>query len=279
MSEDAQIKADTEADDSKRISPGDIVQIELDAWINETGKLFQTTSKENAQKEEIYDDKTVYGPVFEIVGKNRFFPGLEKSMSTASIGQEVELLIKPEEGAGSRDQNLVKLYSVREFERMNVEPKVGVDVRIGDRVGRITQVTVGRVRVDFNNPLAGHTLKYRYKVLAKIEEPLEKFKAIAEMYYGTSSGFDIKIDGDRAVVILPDSCRLDPRWVNAKLRIVAEAYETIGLREIEFVEKYVKPAPPVAAVPEAKAEKAPEEITDETTDSAKENEKTDVEKQ
>ena len=272
MAEDAQTKTVTEADDSKRIHPGDIVRLELDAWITETGKLFQTTSKENAQKEDIYDDKTVYGPVFEIVGKNRLFPALEKSIGAASIGQEVELLIKPEDGAGSRDQNLVKLYSVREFERMNVEPKVGTDVRIGERVGRITQVTVGRVRVDFNNPLAGHVLKYRYKVTDRIEEPVEKFRAITEMYYGTSSGFDVRMENDRATAVLPDSCRLDPRWVNAKLRIVAEAYDTVGLSQVEFVERYVKPAPPAAAAAaETKTEKAPEEITGETANSSAES--------
>ncbi|MBX8643742.1 MAG: FKBP-type peptidyl-prolyl cis-trans isomerase, partial [Thermoplasmata archaeon] len=220
MTEDAQIKTESRDETSQKINPGDIVQLELDAWISETGKLFQTTSKENAQKEGIYDEKTVYGPVYEIAGKNRFFPGLEKSIASASIGQEVVVEIKPEEAAGSRDPGLVKLYSIREFERMNVEPKVGEDVRIGDRIGRISQVTVGRVRVDFNNPLAGHVLKYRYRVIRKISERQEKLKALLEMFYGTSSGFDIAIEGDRATVVLPDSCKLDARWMNAKLRFV-----------------------------------------------------------
>ncbi len=266
MTEDAQIKAGTETDDSKRVHPGDIVQLELDAWITETGKLFQTTSKENAQKEEIYDDKAVYGPVFEIVGKKRFFPGLEKSVNSASVGQEIEVLIKPDDGAGSRDQNLVKLYSIREFERMNVEPKIGADVRIGERIGRITQVTVGRVRVDFNNPLAGHVLKYKYKVLSKIEDPLEKLKAITDMYYGINVGFSMNIEGDKATIVLPDSCKLDQRWTNAKLRVVAEAYEIIGLKEVEFIEKYVRPSPPSAM--EEKKEIVPEAKTAEETGGA-----------
>jgi FKBP-type peptidyl-prolyl cis-trans isomerase 2 len=277
MTEDAQIKADTETDDSKRVHPGDIVQLELDAWITETGKLFQTTSKENAQKEEIYDDKAVYGPVFEIVGKKRFFPGLERSVNSASVGQEIEVLIKPEDGAGSRDQNLVKLYSIREFERMNVEPKVGADVRIGERVGRITQVTVGRVRVDFNNPLAGHVLKYKYKVLSKIEDPLEKLKAITDMYYGINVGFSMNIDGDKATIVLPDSCKLDQRWTNAKLRVVAEAYETVGLKEVEFIEKYVRPSPPSAV--EEKNEIVPEEKTAEEPSGAEAKGESEQEKQ
>jgi FKBP-type peptidyl-prolyl cis-trans isomerase 2 len=247
MTEDAQVKTETGAEVKNTIKKGDIVQLELDAWIGETGKLFQTTSKENARKEGIYDERTVYGPVYEVVGKNRFFPGLEKSIVSAGVGEEVEVSIRPEEAAGSRDPALVRLYSVREFERMNVEPKVGEDVRIGDRVGRITQVTVGRVRVDFNNPLAGHSLKYRYKILRKVEEREEKLRAFLEMYYGTDTGFEIAIDGDTASITLPDSCKLDTRWLNAKLRVVAEAYDSAGLKEVRFVEKYVKSAPETAA--------------------------------
>ncbi len=280
MAEDAHTKPDTVTDDSKRIHQGDIVQLEFDAWINETGKLFQTTSKENAQKEEIYDERTVYGPVFEIVGRKRFFPGLEKSIMDASIGQEVELLVTPEEGAGSRDQNLVRLYSVREFERMEVEPRVGEDVRIGERVGRITQVTVGRVRVDFNNPLAGHVLKYKYRVLSRIEEPLEKFRAITEMYYGTSSDFEVKMEDDRLTAVLPDSCRLDQKWMSVKLRIVSEAIDRIGLKEVLFIERYVKPSSPAAAAaPEEVPEKSPEEIAEPATASQSENQETDEQKQ
>ena len=259
MTEDAQVKTESSGEVRDTIKQGDIVQLELDAWISETGKLFQTTSKENARKEGIYDDKTVYGPVYEIVGKNRLFPGLEKSIVSAGVGDEFEVSIRPEEAAGNRDPALVRLYSVREFERMNVEPKVGEDVQIGDRVGRITQVTVGRVRVDFNNPLAGHSLKYKCKIIKKVEDREEKLRAFLEMYYGTDTGFEITINGDSVSVVLPDSCRLDPRWMNVKLRFVAEAYKSAGMKEVNFIEKYVKSTPETAT--EKKQEGEVEEKT------------------
>lgn len=264
---DDQTGAEKKAEKSA-INSGDLIQLELDAWIKETGKLFQTTSKENAEKEGIFDEKTVYAPVYEIVGKNRFFAGLEKSVLGAKVGEEVEVEIKPEEAAGPRDPAQTKLYSAREFERMEVEPQVGVDVRMGDRVGRITQVTVGRVRIDFNNPLAGHVLKYRYKVLRKIEDPLEKIKALIDMYYGTNAGFEVSVDGKSATVLLPDTVKLDQKWIAAKLRIVADSYETAGLEQIEFIEKYVK-AVPAEKKEEPKAEPAPEEIGEEAKQETK----------
>ena len=268
MANDAQTNTE-ESGKGETVDSGDLVQLDLDAWIKETGKLFQTTSKENAEKEGIYDEKTVYSPIYEIVGKNRFFTGLEKSILAAKVGDEVEVEIKPEDAAGPRDPGQVKLYSVREFERMEVEPKVGTDVRIGDRVGRVTQVTVGRVRVDFNNPLAGHVLKYKYKVLRKIDEPLEKMKALIDMYYGTNTGFDVTVEGKKTLVVLPDTVKLDQKWIAAKLRVVADAYETAGLEQVEFIERYVKTVP-AAAKQETPAEQpAPEAIKQEEEQESK----------
>ncbi len=258
MANDAQTSTE-ETTDSK-INSGDLIQLELDAWINETGKLFQTTSKENAEKADIYDEKTVYAPIYEIVGKNRFFKGLENSILAASVGEDVEVEIKAEDAAGPRDPAQVKLYSAREFERMEVEPKVGIDVRIGDRVGRITQATVGRVRIDFNNPLAGHVLKYKYKVIRKVVDPLEKIKALIDMYYGTNVGFDVAIDDKKATILLPDTVKLDQKWIAAKLRVVADSYETSGMEQVEFVERYTKAAPPRKEEAAPEAQPAPEEI-------------------
>ncbi len=270
MANDAQTSTEDKKDDSM-ISSGDLIQLEVDAWIKETGKLFQTTNKENAEKEGIYDEKLVYSPIYEIVGKNRFFAGLEKSILEAKVGEEMEVDIKPEDAAGPRDPGQVKLYSVREFERMEVEPKVGLDVRLGDRVGRITQVTVGRVRVDFNNPLAGHVLKYRYKVLRKVAEPLEKVKALIDMYYGTNADFDVSIDGKQTRVVLPDSVKLDQKWIAAKLRVVADSYETAGMEQVEFVERYTKTAP---AAKEEKAEEPREPPAEEQPAEGSAEEKT-----
>jgi FKBP-type peptidyl-prolyl cis-trans isomerase 2 len=223
------------------IREGDLIQIEMDGWIVESGKLFMTTDKERAQKEGIYNEKEIYQPIFEIVGSKRFFPGLENSILKAKVGEEVEVELKPEEAAGPRDPAQVKLYSIRELERNDVEPRVGADVVIGNRVGRITQATAGRVRIDFNNPLAGHMLRYRYKVLRKITDPIEKVKAFIEMHYGNSSGFGVNIEGKKLTMTLPETAKLDQKWISAKLLVVADAFKYAGMDEVEFIEKYSRP--------------------------------------
>jgi len=245
-----EMQAETEKADAT-IKPGDIVEMDVDVWIKESGKLHQTTNKELAQEGGIYDEKGVYAPIFLILGRSRVLPGLEKSILSSKVGETAEVEVGPEEGAGQRDPSLVRLYSIHEFERMDVEPRVGTDVRIGDRTGRITQVTVGRVRVDFNNPLAGHTLKYKYTVHRKVNEPLHKVKAIIEMHYGTDAGFDVKLEGNVAQIVIPQRAMLDQKWLSCKLRVVSDIYDTVGADEVDFVERNVKVQPSTQPSPSA----------------------------
>ena len=58
----------------------------------------------------------------------------------------------------------------------------GVTVNLGDMIGKIQSVSGGRVRIDFNHPLAGKELEYEVEVLEKIDEPEEKAKALIELY-------------------------------------------------------------------------------------------------
>jgi FKBP-type peptidyl-prolyl cis-trans isomerase 2 len=47
---------------------------------------------------------------------------------------------------------------------------------------KIQSVSGGRVRVDFNNPLAGKALTYDLKVIRKIEEDKEKIEKLLKYY-------------------------------------------------------------------------------------------------
>ncbi len=76
-------------------------------------------------------------------------------MLKAEVGKEYEVVIPPEKAAGPRDPKLVELHPVREFLKQDIEPRVGLEVTVKNRPAYITAVTAGRVRVDFNNRLAG----------------------------------------------------------------------------------------------------------------------------
>ncbi len=261
-----------------KIKAGDIVLAEFDAWIQDSNELFDTTSEAVAKEHDTYNEKMVYGAQPLIVGKGRLFPGLDESMLKAEVGKEYEVVLTPDKGAGPRDPKMVELHPVREFLKQEIEPRVGLEVTVKNKPAIITAVTAGRVRIDFNNRLAGRTLKYKYKITEKPTKPVDVVKLLLKMSYGTSDGFDIEHHGKAYKIKLPDACKYDQRWLLTKFRLVTDLREVAGAETVSFIEEYEKPEKKeeeaekkiekkvekaVEEKKEAPREKAPEELTDE----------------
>ena len=228
---------------SQNIEKGDIVYLEIDSWIlnaDGTKKLHDTTHQELAKQEKVFDEKRAYSEVPVIVGHARLAKGLEDEFIGKTVGTEGEVMVPPEKGAGPRDPKLVATKSIREFVKMEVEPEIGMPVVIGGRRGYVSAVTAGRVRVDFNNPLAGKTLQYKYKITKKAETLNDKVLGLIEMDYGLGERFKVTVSGDEADVVIPDLCKTDERWLVSKFRIVADMREMNLLKKIRFVEEYEK---------------------------------------
>ncbi len=255
---------------SSTISKGDVVWIDYEGWIltpNGTRTVFDTTRAEVAKKEDRFDEKKVYAEFPIIVGHGRILPGLDEALLGAEIGKETAIRIPPEKGAGERDPKLVELHPLREFLKQEIHPDVGMEVSLSGRKGTITQVTGGRVRIDYNNPLAGKTIEYTFRVTKKAETTEDKLRAILEMDYGLPEQFKITVDKGGAEILIPDICKTDERWFVSKFRVVADIREVLGLPKVRFVEEYVKapPRPEPAKAPE-KAEEAkaePEPVKEE----------------
>lgn len=257
------------------IKAGDIVVAEFDAWIHDTKELFDTTSEAVAKENNTYNEKMTYGPQPLIVGKGRLFPGLDESLLKADVGKEYEVVIPPEKAAGPRDPKLVELHPVREFVKQEIEPRVGLEVTVKGKPAIITAVTAGRVRLDFNNRLAGRTLRYKYKVVEKPTKPAEVVKLLLKIAYGSNEGFEIEHHGKNYKLKLPDACKYDQRWLLAKYRVVSDLRDVLGAETVSFIEEYAKPEKkeeepkaeekkeekPAEAAP--KPERAPEELTEE----------------
>lgn len=272
-------KAEETAETS--IKAGDIVLADFDAWVQETNELFDTTSEALAKEHDMFNEKFTYGPQPLIVGKGRLFPGLDESMLKAQVGKEYELVIPPDKAAGPRDPKLVELHPLREFVKQEIEPRVGLEVTVKNKPAIITAVTAGRVRLDFNNRLAGRTLKYKYKIVEKPTKPAEVVKLLLKMSYGSHEGFEIEHHNKDFKIKLPDACKYDQKWLLTKFRFVTDMRDVLSAETVSFIEEYTKPEkkeeiekkeegvpekkPDEAKAPKEKApkEKAPEELSEE----------------
>ncbi len=242
------------------LAKGDLAYIDFDVFIVGPGEqktLHETTRAEVAKAEGKYEEKHAYMPVPVVIGHDRVPKGLDEALAGAAVGESKEFVVPPEKGAGERDPRLVKLYPVREFHRRDVDPAPGMEVTVDNRRGTVMAVTAGRVRVDFNNPLAGRTLRYQVTIAKRAESQEEKVRGILDMDYGLAEQFKIFVKETEVDVFLPDVCKTDEHWFVAKFRVVADLREFAGIAKVRFVEEYEK------KVEEKKAEPAPDAAKEE----------------
>jgi len=239
---------------------GDIIQLEYEGWIAGSDELFDTSKAELAQEEDIFEEERTYGPMYTVVGTGRLIKGLDEHLLEAEVDKEYDLEIAPEDAYGERDTKNVETHSMRELARLKIEPEIGRTVNIRNKTGWISGIFAGRVRIDYNHKLAGKTLRYKYKIVGRPEEPAEVIKAIIAMNYGREDEFEIDIEGEDSVAVtLPDVCKYDPNWTLAKLRLVNDMREIANITTVTMREVYVKKEAAEETPAEEGAEEAPAE--------------------
>lgn len=222
------------------IKNGDMVRVDYEAYLVDEDILFDTSKEDKAQDAGIFNEKYKYAPMPVSVGSGKIFAGFEQAIEGAEVGVEQEVTIPPELGAGERDPKLTEIFPLREFIKKEVQPYPGLEVNIGNRRGTIVSVSAGRVRVDFNNPLAGKTLLYKFTVTELIEDPVEKAKALLDLNFGTSDDFEFVVNEDSVDVTLSEVCKFDQSWPMARFRLVSDLRETFGVDTVRFIEVWSK---------------------------------------
>ena len=213
-----------------------IIRLDYKAYIADSDKLYDTTYEDAAKDAGIYNEKVTYKPMAYIVGSNGLFPALDKAISEAKVGEEFTVEVPSEEGAGARNPKLMETHNINEFYKAEIYPQPGMTVTLGNRSGTILKVGAGRVVVDFNNPLAGHDLKYVMKVVEEITEDAAKAEAIVEADFPGATDFKFDFPGDKVVVTLPDMAKFNQDWPVARFRVVSDLREVFGVETVEFVE-------------------------------------------
>ena len=181
--------------DAKRI-----VRIDYKAYFADADRLYDTTNADAAKEAGIFNEKVTYAPMAYIIGSGSLYADLDAAIAGAEIGKETEVTIPCEKAAGARNPRLIELHPIKEFYKNEINPYPGMSVSLGNRNGVVMSVGAGRVKVDFNNPLAGHDLKYEVTVVEEVTDPVEKAKCIMEMDFGTSEGFGFGIMEDKVVI-------------------------------------------------------------------------------
>jgi FKBP-type peptidyl-prolyl cis-trans isomerase 2 len=161
---------------------GDFVEIDYVGRVKLTQEIFDLTSEETARREKVYSPNSPYGPALIVIGSTMVIKGVMKELEKMEVGEERSFEVAPSEGFGLRNPGLIKIVPMSKFIENKINPVPGVYFNIDGLQAKVQSVSGGRVRVDFNNPLAGKALTYNVKILRKIEDAKEKIETLLKYY-------------------------------------------------------------------------------------------------
>jgi len=167
----------------------DFVEIEFTGKIKDSGQIFDTTDKKEAEKINLKIDSK---PLIICIGQKMLVPGFDKELEGKELGKKYIIEVSPEEGFGKRNPALIKTLPIKIFHEKNMDPKPGMMFQLDNFLVRISAVSGGRVIADFNNPLAGKTLIYEFKIKRKITDQKEKIKTLSNLFFKKELEFEIK---------------------------------------------------------------------------------------
>ncbi len=162
------------------IQKKDFIELEYTGRLKDSGMIFDTTDEKTAKDNEIFNEKGKYGPVTVCVGEQHVIKGLDHDLEGKEMG-EFEVVLQPEDAFGKKDAKLVQLISTAKFKKQGIQPQPGLQVNIDGYMGLVKTVSGGRTLVDFNHPLSGQEVVYKYKIIKKVEDKKEKIKALVNM--------------------------------------------------------------------------------------------------
>ena len=129
---------------------------------------------------EIIDSSRDHNPLDYIQGAGQIVPGMEKALEGKNSGDEMSVVVEPEEGYGRRDESLVHKVSKKEFQGIDkIETGMCFQVNAGDGpiLMNVAAVEEDEVVLDGNHPLADMRLFFEISIVNVRETSEEELNA------------------------------------------------------------------------------------------------------
>ena len=213
------------ADDIK-IKKGDFIELDFTAKIVANDVVFDTTQEQVAKLSGIFSKDITYKPIVISVGEGHLLKGLDEFIEDKNVGKYV-VEIPSEKAFGKKNAKLLKLISIREFHKNEIQPMPGLEVELDGNKGIVRTVNGGRVIVDFNHPLSSKDIIYDITINKIITDDKIKVEGLMNVYKMPFKNIEV-IDGKAIITVGVDV----PKEISDL--IGGEIKKLVHLKEVEF---------------------------------------------
>jgi len=198
----------------------DFVEIKFTGYSN--GNIFDSNTAEDLKK---INSNAKPKETIVIVGEGMLVPGFDKELEGKEVGKDYEIKVPAKEGFGERRKELVKTIPLKIFTEKKINPYPGMVLAIDENLARIITISGARVMTDFNNPLAGKDLVYKFKIVRKVTDDNEKAKTFFVQTFKFVPDFELKENE-----IIVKGPKVLERFVDA----LKEKFKELAGKELKF---------------------------------------------
>ncbi len=200
-------------------------------------QVFDTTIENVAKEKNIYNKEKKYGPMTIILGEKELLDKVESTLFNMKMGEEKTVRLLPKDAFGERKADFVRIVPKQVFVDQKINPVNGLIINIGQSFGKVQSVSGGRVRVDFNHPLAGREIEYTVMLKKEMTDKKEIANKIFEKYYSQVPGAKKEYKDDKLYITIPSDTAKGLEKVNSTISKLASELGT----KLEFtIEKEKK---------------------------------------
>lgn len=152
------------------------------------GEVFDATTKDALKN---VNPNQPAKPFVYVLGKGMFLKGIDEHLVGKNLGKYT-IELEPQDAFGLRDNALIQIMPMTVFHKQQVRPTPGAVFNFDGRMGRILSVSGGRVRVDFNNPMAGKAVIYEVDVKRHVKEKEEQVRAVCDFLFRDQLPFEVQ---------------------------------------------------------------------------------------
>lgn len=184
------------AKEKEKLEKKDFIEIEFTGRV-QNGEIFDSNVEKDVKKAKL---KTKPEPFIFSLGQGMFLKGVDDFLIGKEPGKTYEIKLDAKDAFGTRNPKLIKVVPLSTFKNHNVKPFPGAVFNFDGKPAKILSVSGGRVRVDFNNLLAGKDVEYNVNVLRKVTDIKEKAESLIKFLFRKDMDFKIN-EKDKKIII------------------------------------------------------------------------------
>ena len=158
------------------VKKGEFVELKFSGLAD--GKVFDSNILEDLKQ---INEKAVPEKTIIILGERMVIRGLDEQIIGKELNKNYEVIISSNDAFGPRRRELVKIIPLKVFHAQKIQPSIGASFVFDNQLAKIIAISGARVITDFNNPLAGKDITYKFTILRIVDDLKERAKTVCKL--------------------------------------------------------------------------------------------------